>query len=137
MPFVYALVCARNGFVYVGTTFDLTKRMCQHRYQLNRRTHTCQALVADWQRYGSSAFRMVVLEILPDKRSFDFSTAQRRWQRLFASQRRLYSKGRNGLEPLEADDVQRCLAALEEVKRHGNKQPSCGKRNASGRDDAG
>jgi hypothetical protein len=117
MPFVYALVCEKSGFAYVGVTRCVNKRMADHRWQLNRGIHHCRAMLADWRRFGPDAFRMIVLETVPAGQSRDLDSAERRWHRLFAIQGRLYSKGMSGADALQVDDVERCVSAMERVTR--------------------
>jgi GIY-YIG catalytic domain len=124
MCFVYALLCAENGLAYVGSTFDLKRRMRQHRCEIRRGTHPAKALVADWQRYGEASFRVIALEVLPDDLpDFELRGAEWRWQRLFAALGRLYitqmTRSLNTLGQLPEADVTRCMAALEEAQRVG------------------
>ena len=128
MCFVYALLCAQNGFAYVGSTFDLKRRMRQHRCEIRRGTHPAKALVADWQRYGEASFRVIALEILPDDLpDFELRGAEWRWQRLFAACGRLYitqmTRSLNTLGQLPEADVTRCITALEEAQRAGGLPP--------------
>jgi hypothetical protein len=117
MPFVYALVCEKSGFAYVGVTRRLNKRMGDHSWRLNRGIHHCRAMLADWRRFGPDAFHMTVLEIVPEGQRRALDNAERRWHRLFAMQGRLYSKGMSGVDALKVDDVERCASAVERVHR--------------------
>ena len=128
MCFVYALLCTQNGLVYVGSTFDLKRRMRNHRCEIRRGTHPAKALVADWQRYGEASFRVIALEILPDDLpDFELRGAEWRWQRLFAACGRLYitqmTRSLNTLGHLPEADVARCVTALEEAQRAGGLLP--------------
>jgi hypothetical protein len=124
MHVVYALICAKTGFAYVGSAYDLKARMRLHRHQLGKGKHRCRAMLADWQQHGESSFRMLVLEILPKGiPDFEMRSAAGRWQKAFAMQGRLYVTGVTkhivSSEDLPIADIQRCLAAIEQVKRQG------------------
>jgi hypothetical protein len=126
MQHVYALVCTSNGLAYVGSTFDLKKRMNSHRYHLRNASHRSREMVADWHQYGESAFRLVVLESLPgDTDDFELRSAEWRWQKIFAMQGRLYvterTKRLRGSGGLAAAEVQRCLAALQELEKQSGR----------------
>ena len=141
MCFVYALLCAENGLAYVGSTFDLKRRMRQHRCEIRRGKHPAKALVADWQRYGERSFRVIALEILPDDLpDFELRCAEWRWQRLFAAHGRLYitqmTRSLNTLGQLPEADVARCMTALEEAQRAGGLPPRWRRPTSSSRDAA-
>jgi group I intron endonuclease len=67
MALVYGFTNTVNQRVYIGCTkYDLAKRAREHRCLLRNGKHTEPALQADWDRYGSDAFDMRVLEEVAD-----------------------------------------------------------------------
>ncbi len=91
MIFIYALICVKTNFTYVGITYDLRRRFREHRSRLSKGRHRAPAMIADWREYGERAFKMTLLETLPEGTSMaEAREAELRWQARFAKQRRLY-----------------------------------------------
>lgn len=59
---VYAIGCTANGRVYVGSSSRVRKRIHEHKSNLRSGKHICTALLADFIRYGESAFTFTVIE---------------------------------------------------------------------------
>jgi predicted GIY-YIG superfamily endonuclease len=93
MAVIYAVECIANDYVYVGcTTSTLNRRLNEHRSYLRRRIHTSAKMQEDCDKYGTSAFKLRVLEKLPDGASRDVKReAELRWMGHFSRQGRLYN----------------------------------------------
>jgi group I intron endonuclease len=142
MAVVYALECSVNGHAYIGVTSgNLRKRFREHRCLCNTGKHHAAKLVADWQRYGESAFLMKVLEETEYSHRGAHCEAEQKWIDLYAEQDKLYNAKQQsaGLTPeqtakgIEASrtvagnrwtpeaNEKRRLAQLGKPKGHGAK----------------
>ena len=93
MLVVYAFECVKNGFAYVGYSADHRRRLQEHRRLLRRGIHSASRMVADWRTYGSTAFHLRVLEVLPEALDpHQAREAETRWQRHFLELGRLYNE---------------------------------------------
>jgi group I intron endonuclease len=142
MVTIYGLVNVVTGSVYVGCTAGkLSKRMREHRCLLNGQRHTAKQMQRDWQQYGQSGFRMIVLEALDN----DVGVIEKRerelhWMKKMKEQGKLYNefeisfgppknapalaaKARvaNGYSPTPESNLKRRLAQLGKPKGHGAK----------------
>lgn len=69
LPGIYAIVNKVNGYRYVGQATDMNKRTRDHIRKLEAGTHRTskkRLLQEAWQKFGSSSFEIVVLEIVAD-----------------------------------------------------------------------
>jgi GIY-YIG catalytic domain len=90
MLVIYAFECIKNGSAYVGYSADHRRRLQEHRRLLRRGVHRASRMVADWRTYGSTAFHLRVLEVLPDAvEPHQAREAETRWQRHFLERGRL------------------------------------------------
>ena len=74
---IYAIRCKENGRVYIGRTYDLTRRIKEHFQMLRtckktRYTHKTTRLSVfqeDYNKYGEGAFEVYVIEsgVSPEK----------------------------------------------------------------------
>ena len=92
MLVIYAFECIKNGFAYVGYSTNHRRRLHEHRRLLRRGIHSAPRMLADWQTYGSTAFHLRVLEVLPDTfEPHQAREAETRWQRQYLELGRLYN----------------------------------------------
>lgn len=61
---IYAIVNEVNGKRYIGSAVCFRERCGHHRNLLNKGRHHCIHLQRAWLKYGSEAFRFVVLEFV-------------------------------------------------------------------------
>lgn len=61
---VYLITCTANGKVYVGSAVNLAKRWSEHRRGLDHDKHHCRHLQNAWNKYGATAFKWSVLELV-------------------------------------------------------------------------
>lgn len=59
---VYFIVCAANGKVYVGSTTNPKRRFYGHMRDLNSGNHHSPVLQAAWNKYGKDQFRFEIVE---------------------------------------------------------------------------
>lgn len=64
---IYAILNLKNHKHYVGSAVNLRKRKGVHLAELRAGRHHCSKLQNAWNKYGESAFRFDVLEIVEDK----------------------------------------------------------------------
>lgn len=77
-PLIYAIECATNKLVYVGSTRQVAARWRDHKATLRAGTHHNRHLQHAWEKYGEEAFEFRVLEEVPDEELMD---AELRWIR--------------------------------------------------------
>ena len=78
---VYALTNTHTGRVYVGSSFDITKRRGEHFSDLKTNRHRCRALQDDWLTLGDDAFSFTILEEVP---VHELGARESHWLRSFA-----------------------------------------------------
>lgn len=80
-PGVYSITNRRTGRFYIGaTTLAMTERWLRHRSMLRAGRHHNKRLQADWDRYGTQAFKFAVIEVVQGAdRVFE---REQYWQRL-------------------------------------------------------
>jgi hypothetical protein len=62
---VYAIIHAQSGRTYIGRTMrEFVIRWQKHISELERGEHPCTPLLFDWRRYGWTAFRFQVLDVI-------------------------------------------------------------------------
>lgn len=67
---VYMITCLPNGKRYIGSSYDIYKRLQEHLGHLARNDHGNRYLQEAWNFYGEEAFDIVILEeCLPDVRN--------------------------------------------------------------------
>ena len=64
-PGLYALTNRQTGGVYIGESRNILQRLRAHRSMLERKTHFCQPLQADVDRYGITSIEVYILEESP------------------------------------------------------------------------
>lgn len=80
-PGVYCITNKYSGWFYIGaTTKTMMERWDRHRYMLDTGRHHNKRLQADWNTYGSRAFRFAVIEVVDD--TDDVFKREEYWQRL-------------------------------------------------------
>jgi group I intron endonuclease len=63
---VYAFINTATQDAYVGCTSHIVSRARRHANALIKNEHQSKALQKAWDRYGSSCFQLVVLQVLED-----------------------------------------------------------------------
>lgn len=64
---IYAIVNARSGLAYVGSTVGFRRRWKQHKTDLRGSVHHNSHLQHSWSKYGESVFEFLVCEYVKDK----------------------------------------------------------------------
>jgi group I intron endonuclease len=59
--YVYLITNTVNGKVYVGKTYDVAKRWCEHKHSGKNPSHHCRLISRAIAKYGTEAFRIEVL----------------------------------------------------------------------------
>lgn len=62
---IYAIINTSNGKRYVGSAVCLTKRIAQHKLNLNKEMHSNIILQNAWKKYGAGGFIFIVIERCP------------------------------------------------------------------------
>lgn len=70
---IYLILCTANEAFYVGSSQNLRKRFCAHRYRLRRGTHDNTRMQNAWNKYGEAAFTFALLRESPTE---DLLTAE-------------------------------------------------------------
>lgn len=58
---VYQIVCRENGYVYIGQTKNLYRRIGEHSISLRKGYHRNRALQSDFDKYGGDSFDIEIL----------------------------------------------------------------------------
>src|SRR5271169_3288132 len=66
-PGIYAICHIDSSSCYVGSAVNLAQRKRSHYSALNKSIHPNSHLQRAWNKYGSSSFRFIVLELVEDK----------------------------------------------------------------------
>lgn len=64
---VYKITCAVDGRLYIGSSFCISVRWKEHRYQLGLGVHRSRHLQRAWNKYGADAFTFEVLQYEGDR----------------------------------------------------------------------
>jgi hypothetical protein len=89
---IFAIECRENGFAFVGHSVDYRHRWRAYRSELNKGMFSVTEMLADWRKYGASAFTLRVLEALPEGTDpVDVRKITSRWRAHFARVGRLYN----------------------------------------------
>lgn len=76
-PAVYAIRCAPNGRVYIGSTINLRRRIAAALNSLHKGRAWNNSLQQDWERFGAGAFSFYMLERVTDQR--EARNVERHW----------------------------------------------------------
>lgn len=63
---IYKIINNVTGMYYVGSSTNIYHRWYIHKCKLNHKHHANPYLQAAWDKYGQSAFRFEVIEIIPN-----------------------------------------------------------------------
>lgn len=129
MSTIYAIECINTGYVYVGCSKQtLNRRLNEHRSYLKRRLHTATKMTEDYDRYGPTALKISVLEVLLSDELKVKREAELRWMHHFNDLGILYNAQLISFSPgigyklrchtPEANEKRR-LAQLGKPKREG------------------
>jgi group I intron endonuclease len=92
-PAVYAIRCKQNNVHYIGETQNLKNRIPKHKTQLKEKK-TNQKFLADFERFGSSEFELIVVKSGPSMEIFNVRLdLQARLQSLLISLDLCYNTG--------------------------------------------
>lgn len=61
---IYKITCTANGKIYVGSANNLRQRLGQHRINLRGQYHENSYLQHAWNKYGESAFKFEIIELV-------------------------------------------------------------------------
>ena len=98
---VYALKQRETGRVYVGSSTNVKKRICEHRSALKRHAHTVGDLQADYEAYGES-FDVEELDVIESEAE---SYKEYEWMAKLGSRER--GRGYNYMDKAYADGRKR------------------------------
>lgn len=59
---VYGIRNIKNGKIYIGQSYNIHKRWCEHKYDLNNNIHHNKKLQNAWNKYGETSFCFFVIE---------------------------------------------------------------------------
>lgn len=59
---IYAIYCSKTNRVYVGRTVNYKKRIQKHKRELKQNKHYNVYLQKDYNLYGDTAFKYIILE---------------------------------------------------------------------------
>lgn len=59
---IYGIVCSMNNKIYVGSSYQISKRWADHQSLLRRGKHSIPRLQNDWSKFGAEAFELKILE---------------------------------------------------------------------------
>jgi hypothetical protein len=65
MPGVYVITNTVNGMTYIGSSYEVRKRINQHRSALRRGNHIIGLLQKDWDQFGEAKFNFVSGDLIP------------------------------------------------------------------------
>jgi group I intron endonuclease len=80
---IYCIFNTANQKRYIGQSIDLQRRKSYHFTHLSRGSHRNRHLQSAFNHYGSSSFRWLILEILPNTSYLD--ARERHWIAIYAS----------------------------------------------------
>lgn len=61
-PAIYKITNSVNGKFYIGSAMSVTRRWQKHRWKLEKNIHENEKLQRAWNKYGSEAFSIEVIE---------------------------------------------------------------------------
>lgn len=64
---IYKITCLGNKKIYIGSTVNFDKRKKEHWRALKGNYHKNQYLQSAWNKYGESAFKIELVEVLENK----------------------------------------------------------------------
>jgi group I intron endonuclease len=95
---------------YIGQSVRIEKRLSRHKSELNHGRHDNKHLQRAWNKYGSSSFKLEILEIVSDINLL--TVKEQQWINKYKTTRKLYNYG-------DASDSQMlgCLFSDERKKK--------------------
>lgn len=63
---VYVITHIKSDKKYVGSSVALKRRLNRHRNELRKGIHRCAHLQRAWTKYGEEAFKVDILELVPE-----------------------------------------------------------------------
>lgn len=76
---IYKITCLVNNKCYIGSSVDIYKRLCTHKFQLRRNKHNNKYFQRAWNKYGEDNFVFELLEETSDlleREAYYFSTTR-------------------------------------------------------------
>lgn len=58
---IYKIVCEENGYVYIGQTTNMGRRLREHRIDLKKNKHRNHQLQDDYNKYGVEKFHLEII----------------------------------------------------------------------------
>ena len=55
-PGIYKITNKINNKIYIGSSYSISKRISEHKYQLRRNSHPNIHLQSSWNKYGEDNF---------------------------------------------------------------------------------
>lgn len=72
---IYAIECVITGVRYIGSSYNIKTRYKKHIRELNLCKHHCYLLQQAFNKYGESAFRLLILHKCPKESLLRFEQA--------------------------------------------------------------
>lgn len=63
---IYRITCLPTSKIYIGSSIDVYKRICTHKFQLRRNKHPNQYLQRAWNKYLEDSFKFELIEETSD-----------------------------------------------------------------------
>lgn len=61
---IYKIECLATGYVYIGSSKDVSSRWNAHIYNLIHFKHSSKAMIVDWHKYGPQSFHFSIVRLL-------------------------------------------------------------------------
>jgi len=62
---IYMIYCHSNNKAYIGSSINITSRVCKHKAMLRNNYHQNSHLQSAWNKYGEHCFMAVTIESMP------------------------------------------------------------------------
>lgn len=60
---VYVVSCVDTKKIYIGASYNVEKRLMNHRASLRSNKHPIKEMQEDWNKFGESSFKFQILEV--------------------------------------------------------------------------
>lgn len=67
---IYKITNIKNNFYYIGSSVDISSRLCNHKSTLRKNTHNNPKLQNAWNKYGEHSFSFEIIELCDPKKLY-------------------------------------------------------------------